>query len=212
MSPEQCQGENLDERSDIYSMGAVLYEALVGVPPLLGPTPIDTMQMHVSLPPPAFAEIRTDLNIHPKLEAVTLKALEKRPEDRYPSMEKFGEALSHVAKLIESDRLKEKIEQAAAEPKRTDSSVMSTVDIKKPVVPISPDSRARVSLVGLPAMMPSEEMILAADKTVQRKSGGQPIHKTARFKLSTLHIVLISMIVIFVIAALIGCAVMLQQH
>ena len=53
MSPEQCLGQTLDQRSDIYSMGTMLYEALTGVPPLVGNTIVDTMQMHVGTKPAA---------------------------------------------------------------------------------------------------------------------------------------------------------------
>lgn len=104
MSPEQCLGSHLDPRSDIYSMGAMLYESLMGMPPLMGDTIIDTMQMHVSMVPASFADMRPDLRIHPQFEAVVFKALEKRPEDRYASMEQFRDALAHVARTIEMDK------------------------------------------------------------------------------------------------------------
>jgi serine/threonine-protein kinase len=100
MSPEQCMGEQLDARSDIYSMGTVLYEALTGHPPLMGDTIIDTMQMHVATKPPPFAKMRPGLNIPPALEEVCLKALEKKPSDRFVSMAAFRDALINAAMRI----------------------------------------------------------------------------------------------------------------
>ncbi len=96
MSPEQCLGHALDQRSDIYSMGTMLYEALTGKPPLMGDTIVDTMQMHVSTKPDSFAYIRPDLAIAPELERICLRALEKKPADRFPSMAIFKEALERT--------------------------------------------------------------------------------------------------------------------
>lgn len=91
MSPEQCLGQTLDERSDIYSMGTMFYEALVGQPPLVGNTIVDTMQMHVATKPESFAACGVD--IHKSLEAVIFKALEKKAENRFQTMEEMFHAL-----------------------------------------------------------------------------------------------------------------------
>jgi serine/threonine protein kinase len=98
MSPEQCQGLPLDKRSDIYSAGVMMYEALTGEPPLLGENIVDTMQMHVTTQPVPFAEIRPDLYIPPSLEAIVLKTLEKNPAARFESMLEFKKALEHLDK------------------------------------------------------------------------------------------------------------------
>jgi serine/threonine protein kinase len=105
MSPEQCMAQSLDARSDIYSMGAMMYEALTGLPPLMGNSIIDTMQMHMSTPPKPFREIRPDLEIPEALERVVLKALAKKPEQRYQSMKELGDALEGVSKLIDKEKL-----------------------------------------------------------------------------------------------------------
>jgi len=98
MSPEQCQGLPLDNRSDIYSTGVMLYEALSGEPPLLGENIVDTMQMHVTTAPQQFIEIRPDLYIPDGLEAIVKKALEKNPDQRFHSMLEFKEALEYFEK------------------------------------------------------------------------------------------------------------------
>jgi serine/threonine-protein kinase len=87
MSPEQCKGMDLDNRSDIYSMGIVVYEALTGRLPILGKTMVETMFEHVSSPPKPIAEARPDLYIPERLEAVIMKALSKDPKDRHESMD-----------------------------------------------------------------------------------------------------------------------------
>ncbi|MBX9670360.1 MAG: protein kinase [Candidatus Obscuribacterales bacterium] len=105
MSPEQCMAQSLDARSDIYSMGAMMYESLTGHPPLMGNSIIDTMQMHMSTPPKPFKEIRPDLDIPETLERVVLKALAKKPEQRYQSMQELRDALEGVSKLIDKEKL-----------------------------------------------------------------------------------------------------------
>jgi serine/threonine-protein kinase len=89
LSPEQCKHESLDARSDIYSLGVVMYELLTGVPPLMGETVYDTIYMHVHEQARAFAEVRPDLHIPSRMERIVFKALEKDPEQRYQSMQEL---------------------------------------------------------------------------------------------------------------------------
>lgn len=92
MSPEQCQGHALDERSDLYSLGVVLYECLAGKPPFLAEAPLAIAYKHVHEPPPPIQ--RQD--VPPALMAVLRKAMAKKKEDRYPSAEAMLEALDQV--------------------------------------------------------------------------------------------------------------------
>lgn len=86
MSPEQCLGKELDARSDIYSMGVLIYETLTGKLPFLGKNMVETMQMHVQETPKRFNEMRPDLFIPERVEAVVLKALSKDPDLRPQTM------------------------------------------------------------------------------------------------------------------------------
>ncbi len=86
MSPEQCTGKELDARSDVYSLGCVIYESLTGRPPIVGDNLLDTIFKHSNEAPPAFKSIRPDLSVPEQLEAVVFKALEKNPENRFQSM------------------------------------------------------------------------------------------------------------------------------
>jgi len=86
MSPEQCQGDKLDIRSDIYSLGCLMYETLCGVPPFLGDNPIKTILMHLNEKPSNLTLHLKEADLPTGLEYVILKCLQKVPEDRYQSV------------------------------------------------------------------------------------------------------------------------------
>ena len=84
-SPEQAQGKRLDPRSDLYSLGVVLYEMTVGRPPFSGDTPVAIAYQHVQEQPPPPRSRNPAIPV--ALEAITLKLLAKDPVLRYPSAE-----------------------------------------------------------------------------------------------------------------------------
>jgi serine/threonine protein kinase len=96
MSPEQCLGRTVDERSDMYSMGILMYEALTGFLPIKGGNPLDTMRMQVSTSPPEIDLREEDPRVAGKLAQIIKKTLAKDPEDRYESMEALKAALEKV--------------------------------------------------------------------------------------------------------------------
>lgn len=86
MSPEQCTGAPIDHRSDIYSMGCVLYEALTGAPPFKGETSVATIAMHLSSKPLSLKEASLGRDYPPEVERVVARLLEKDPGKRYQSL------------------------------------------------------------------------------------------------------------------------------
>jgi serine/threonine protein kinase len=83
MAPEQALHGTVDKRADIYSLGVMLYEMVVGVMPYSGDTPYAIIHGHIYSPLPLPSKVNPD--IPPQVEAVLLKALEKEPDDRYDS-------------------------------------------------------------------------------------------------------------------------------
>ena len=94
MSPEQGSGGEVDGRSDVYSLGCVLYELLVGVPPFDGPSAMAILARHSLEVVPSMRVVRR--TVPDDLEAVVDEALEKSPADRFQSASDFSEALSAV--------------------------------------------------------------------------------------------------------------------
>jgi serine/threonine-protein kinase len=93
MSPEQASGRPLDARSDIFSFGVVLYEALAGRRPFVGATDLEVLQTVIHGKPQTLGG-----DIPAPLRAVVFKALEKDPADRYQSMQEFVAALRRLAR------------------------------------------------------------------------------------------------------------------
>lgn len=95
MSPELCLGRSVDVRSDIYSFGCVMYEALTGKQVFTGNSIFESMQMHLNQQPMPFAAVGAG-DVPGYLEAVTFRCLAKEPEYRYSSMSKLISELTSV--------------------------------------------------------------------------------------------------------------------
>jgi len=91
-SPEQFSG-NVDPRSDIYSLGVVLYEALTNAKPITGSNTMSIVSAHLNDPPRPFAETDPEGRVPQAVCWAVLKALAKSPDDRYQSAAEFAEAL-----------------------------------------------------------------------------------------------------------------------
>ncbi|MBS2003307.1 MAG: tetratricopeptide repeat protein [Cyanobacteria bacterium SZAS LIN-5] len=97
MSPEQCRGRNLDIRSDIYSLGCVMYRTLTGSSPFFGQDPMECMYKQVNEAPNKFFDANPDSKVPEALEAIVFKCLAKEPADRYQTMHELKDALLEFA-------------------------------------------------------------------------------------------------------------------
>jgi serine/threonine-protein kinase len=96
MSPEQCRGEALDTRSDIYSLGCLAYKALTGVTPFTGKNHFEIYIKHTQEMPAPFAEVAGAARVPGMLERVLFKCLAKEPDARFSSMLELKSALEEV--------------------------------------------------------------------------------------------------------------------
>jgi eukaryotic-like serine/threonine-protein kinase len=94
LSPEQARGERVDARSDLYSLGCVLFEMLTGRPPFEAETPVAVAYRHVHDEPPRPSSIVP--TVPAWLDDVTLRAMAKDPADRYPTAESLEAALAEA--------------------------------------------------------------------------------------------------------------------
>jgi serine/threonine protein kinase len=96
MSPEQCRGEPIDFRSDIYSMGALIFEALTGGPPFVGKDPLHTIMKQINDAPPKLPPIGPTPDVQSGLQRTVLKALAKNPDQRYQTMGELRQDLEEL--------------------------------------------------------------------------------------------------------------------
>jgi beta-lactam-binding protein with PASTA domain/predicted Ser/Thr protein kinase len=96
LSPEQARGAAVDQRSDLYSVGIVLYEMLTGKTPFTGETPVEIAMKHLSDPPRPPSLARPDIS--PDLDMVVLRALAKSPDDRFQTAEEMDTELERVSR------------------------------------------------------------------------------------------------------------------
>ncbi len=96
MSPEQCRGKSVDHRTDIYSLGIMLYELIVGEVPFDAENPLSILSMHLHDPPLPPSAVDNAPELPDGLERVILKCLTKDPDDRFQSMAEVAEALGAI--------------------------------------------------------------------------------------------------------------------
>ena len=98
MSPEQCMGKKLDARSDIYSIGCVMYETLTGKPPFVGKNVLETAYKHMNEAPKPMTTDTSSGRSLARLEAVIFKCLAKDPNERYQLVSQLYQDLQMLLK------------------------------------------------------------------------------------------------------------------
>lgn len=102
MAPEQAGDGNTDHRSDIYSLGVILFEMLTGHPPFEGSSAYQIMLRHVYADPPVLSHVRPDLPFPSELEEFLIRVLAKEPKDRPASMDLFWREFHPAMELFEA--------------------------------------------------------------------------------------------------------------
>ncbi|HEY9791843.1 MAG TPA: serine/threonine-protein kinase [Candidatus Obscuribacterales bacterium] len=97
MSPEQCQGHQLDPRSDIYSLGCLMYETLTGTAPYFGDSFMSIAMQHMNAPMPPFVESAPDSKVPAAIEEVVSKTMAKDPDQRFQTVGEVRQALLDAA-------------------------------------------------------------------------------------------------------------------
>jgi serine/threonine protein kinase len=98
ISPEAAQGEKVDPRSDLYSVGVVMYQMLSGEPPFESRKPVQVLMDHINAAPPPLRSRPAAIDVPESVEAIVMKLLGKRPEHRYPTAAAVREALIDAAR------------------------------------------------------------------------------------------------------------------
>jgi serine/threonine-protein kinase len=100
MSPEQIQGHDLDPRTDIYSLGIIMYQMLAGRVPFRGSSSVEIIYKHVNQAVPAIHELNPEADAPPELEAIVQRTLAKDRTDRYASMSDLLAAMKDVRRVV----------------------------------------------------------------------------------------------------------------
>lgn len=106
MSPEQCMAKPIDHRSDIYSLGCLMYEALTGEPPLMGGNVYETFHMQTHERPRPLGDVRPEFKNGTQFEFIILKAMAKNPGHRYQTMNELQGALEQVGSFDSGSGIK----------------------------------------------------------------------------------------------------------
>jgi serine/threonine protein kinase len=166
MSPEQCQAGPIDHRTDIYSLGCLMYETLTGRTPFRASNALQMMYSHVHNEPDLMSEVAPGSDIPPALEQVVLKAMRKKPEERFQTAEELKQAAftSVGAKTLDClvDAAAYRTQTARAISKNQNGSGSAGAKSKKPLI-IAAVSLLLLGVAGAVGVSNSDNIALMLD-------------------------------------------------
>ncbi len=152
ISPEQVRGEELSHRSDLYSVGIILFEMLTGLQPFTGKETMDVLLAHAQEPPPSFAKIGAGDWVPPAIEQVVMRCLAKNPDERPNSARELYELYEKA--LTEQPALQEAATPAGAGPAPANQTPTGPASPGQAAsAPISPTSQVSPALLNDPKVI-----------------------------------------------------------
>jgi serine/threonine-protein kinase len=152
LSPEQARGGEVDPRSDLYSLGIVLYELLTGKTPFDGETPVEIAMKHLSNTAQPPSKLRPD--VPPALDMVVMRALAKNPDERYQSADEMEGDLERVAR---GARVSATTQDTATQVLRRPAAAAAAASAATAATMIAPPATAATTVAPPPVVAEEEE-------------------------------------------------------